>query len=491
LLVVDAPDDAVVPRPPPPVESIADVASAVTDALRFPLAGEPLEALAPRGGRATLVIEPPSLPLPGATDDPRRDALAATAAELTRAGVPLERQTLLVAGGLSRRAGQRELEMLVSPGFARRFRGHVEVHDAERPDLVDLGSVGRVPLRVHPSLTDADVVVTITAAETVLHGGPAALVGAAGTEALRAAGAYSLLETAGSQGWRIGLGLEQALAALVPVVGVSLTLNNPVLTGALSGYPHEPEALDRIAAFPFRRLFGRLPGPARRRLLHWLPRELTAFAAFAGPPSVAHAEALLRGVESRAATLEEPLEAVCIGVPHASAHVPREAPNPLIAAWLALGFALRLWRDRFPVAEGGTAILVHRFQRRFAHPTQAPYRALFQALRASGAPDPEHIADGERAAGSDDRALRAYRQGRSCHPILPFVDWAACGPALGRLGAVLVAGCRDAAAARMLGFIPTHGLPAALAMTRGRAGGEPRIGFLPAPPYFPIRVRTP
>ena len=39
-----------------------------------------------------------------------------------------------------------------------------------------------------------------------------------------------------------------------------------------------------------------------------------------------------------------------------------------------------------------------------------------------------------------------------------------------RLGAVLVAGCRDAAAARQLGFVPTHGIGAALAMAHGRAG---------------------
>jgi hypothetical protein len=38
---------------------MADVRAAVRDALRFPLAGQSLAALAPRGGRATLVVEPP------------------------------------------------------------------------------------------------------------------------------------------------------------------------------------------------------------------------------------------------------------------------------------------------------------------------------------------------------------------------------------------------------------------------------------------------
>ena len=137
LVVVDVPKNGVVLRPPPPVESNADVRAAVRDALRFPLAGQPLAALAPRGGRATIVVEPPSLPLPAAQQDPRQEALEAASAELERAGIPAERQTLLVASGLMRRPDRRSLEHLgiVSPGFARRFAGTVRIHDAEDPEL--------------------------------------------------------------------------------------------------------------------------------------------------------------------------------------------------------------------------------------------------------------------------------------------------------------------------------------------------------------------
>jgi hypothetical protein len=93
-----------------------------------------------------------------------------------------------------------------------------------------------------------------------------------------------------------------------------------------------------------------------------------------------------------------------------------------------------------------------------------------------------------RRRSAQPKPIEAYRAGRTCHPRLPFADWDACRPVVERLGAVLVAGCRDAAAARQLGFVPTHGVAAALEMARGLAGGDPRIGFLLAPPYFPIRV---
>ena len=493
VTVVEAPDDAVVLRPPPPGEAVADVRAAVRDALRFPLAGEPLEALVRRGGRATIVVEPPSLPLPGATHDPRQDALEAASAELARAGVPLERQTLLVAAGLMRRPADRDLERVgvLSAAFARRFSGTVAVHDAEDADLRPLGAAGNVELRVHRSLLDTDLVLTVSAAETVLHGGPATLLAAAGARSLRAAGAHSLLETGASQGWRLGVELERQLSRRVPVIGASLVLNQPRLTGAARGYPYDPDALERIARSPFRRGFGVLPGFARDRIMKSFRRDVSAAAAFAGPPSVAHAEALLRAVEARSAALDEPVDVICIGVPRTTPHLPRERPNPLLAAYLALGLALRLWRDAFPVADGGTAILLHRFNRKFAHPTQQPYRALFHALRVLGpaSRDVDDLAQAERRAAADARAIAAYRDGRTCHPLLPFVDWSGCAPALGHLGAVVIAGCRDSTAARQLGFVPARGLTAALEMARGRAGRDVRVGFLLSPPYFPVRVR--
>jgi hypothetical protein len=88
----------------------------------------------------------------------------------------------------------------------------------------------------------------------------------------------------------------------------------------------------------------------------------------------------------------------------------------------------------------------------------------------------------------DQRAIDDYRAGHACHPLQPFVEWSACDAASHRLSAVLIAGCRDAAAARQLGFVPTHSLAAALEIARG--SGAQRIGYLLSPPYFPVVVST-
>jgi hypothetical protein len=106
---------------------------------------------------------------------------------------------------------------------------------------------------------------------------------------------------------------------------------------------------------------------------------------------------------------------------------------------------------------------------------------MFRALR--DVHDDEGLAAAEAAAAADERALDAYRDGSACHPLLPFADWASCRPALSQLGRVIVAGCRDAAAARTLGFVPSHGIGSALEMAHGVAGGRGRLGILLAPPY--------
>jgi hypothetical protein len=215
----------------------------------------------------------------------------------------------------------------------------------------------------------------------------------------------------------------------------------------------------------------------------------TAAAVLAGPPSVAHAEALLRAIELRRTGLDEPLDALVIGIPGTTPFLPRERPNPLLAAHLGLAHALGLWRDAFPVADGGIVILVHRFRRAFARPTQQPYHVFFRADPI--ARDPDLLSAAEQAVATDARAVEEYRAGRTVHPLLPFRDWEACRPALDRLGAVYVAGARDAAAVRQLGFVPIGGIGAALQMARGHRGHDARIGFLLAPPYFPLRVGSP
>jgi hypothetical protein len=474
------------PPPAPPKELIVDITAAVRDALRFPLTGDSLTDLARGKRRATIVVEPPALPVPSGTRDPRLEALVATSDELETAGIPSQNQTILVAAGLARKPGRRELAALVTPEFRRRFHGLVTVHDVEAPDLATPGEVGETPLLVNRALAEADLVVTLSAAESVLHGGPNLLLAAGAAEPLQTAqDSPSLLETGGSRGWRLALDFERALAREVPLIGISLALAPPKLGGLAGGYPYDARAIGRIANSNLRRALALVPRSLRWKMLVAAPVEIAATAAFAGPPSVAHAEALLATLATRTTDTEGEFGVLCIPVPDTTLMLPRERPNPLAAAAFGLGYAYRRWRDGPPLSEGGVIVLVHGFERHFAHPGQQPYRAFFSAARYGR--DPEIFSRAAREASTDARALALYRLGQSCHPLLPFADWDACRPAIERAGSVIAAGCRDSVAARQLGFIPSHGVGHALELAIGAVGENARVGFMLGPPYAALR----
>jgi hypothetical protein len=228
------------------------------------------------------------------------------------------------------------------------------------------------------------------------------------------------------------------------------------------------------------------PAVLRRRVLAGAPRELAAVAALAGPPSVAHAEALLRGIAVRSIVVDRQFDTIVVPLPWEGLRLPREPLNPITAAALGLGHALRLWRNRPPLSEGGTVVLLHPFSRVMGHGPQAPYRTLFAALRDGVAA--RDVGKAEALAARDRRAIAAYRNGAAPHPRLPFADWETCTGTFERARRVIVAGCRDAGAARALGLVPSHNTATALAMAAGLAGDDPRLGVLLGPPYPALAV---
>lgn len=479
-------DDALLLLPPPPLEPLVDVRAAVAEALRYPLSGPSLKDMVTRGGRATIVVEPPVLPLPGAETDPRREALAAVVDELQAAGVPAERQTVLVAGGLGRRGGRREQERVLTPARARSFRGFVLAHDCTGTDLRELAGAA-APARIAAAVLDTDLVVTVGAAESAEHGGAAALLAACDADTIaRPAPAASLLEPAISPSGRLAASVEKAVASVTPVIGVSLVLDHPRLSGRYRGYPWSAASVRAVSRSPLRSLHNLLPRGVARLALQSLAHRISPAAALAGLPSVAHAEALLRGITLRGIRVDEQLDTVLVPLPWVGPHLPRLPLNPITAASTGLGLALRLWRERSPLREGGTVILLHDLRRRFGHGEQATFTQLFRTLQAGR--ERGAVERAEAAARTDERSLAAYRAGQAPHPLLPFCDWASASPVLERCGRVIVAGCRDAGAARALGFVPSHNLAAALEMARGVAGGSHRLGVLLAPPFAPLIV---
>ena len=146
--VVEVPDRAevVVPVDEP---GLADEAASITAALRHPLGGRSLGALAAGAERVAVVFPDLTRPMPN------RTVLPPLLDELERCGVPDERITLLCATGTHRQATAAEMEELVGPGIVGRYA--VVDHDATSSGHIDVGEVDGTPVLLQHEYVEADL----------------------------------------------------------------------------------------------------------------------------------------------------------------------------------------------------------------------------------------------------------------------------------------------------------------------------------------------
>ena len=278
--------------------------------------------------------------------------------------------------------------------------------------------------------------------------------------------------------------LERALAARVPVIGASLVLDLPRLGGALRGYPYEPEALERVARSPLRRAFRCSPG----RCAHGCSRVTAArdqsVRRFAGPPSVGARGGAVRSVERvarRWSSRSTRSASVSRGRRRSSPASGRTRSSPRTS-----GSGTRSGSGgRVPRRHGGTAILVR------------PLRAAVHASDPAAVPhvlpgDPERPRPGRRCRG------RARGGGPACDRGLPRGAHRVIRCCRSRTGtraarrSTVSAPCSSQAAAmpaaRQLGFVPTHGVGAALTWRAAAPAARTGSGSCSRRPYFPLRV---
>ena len=275
MAVVSVRDDAVVLAAPPPLGP-AD---------RGRRRGRPRRAALParrarrssRSSRAAARVDArrrvAGAPAPGAPRATRgRSRVVAAVEELERLGVPTEQQTILVAGGLGRRAGRRAWKALRRTGVRAALprRGRGPRRRATRPRRGRLAR-GAAPFRVAPALIEADAGrLGHRRRDRAPRRARRALLGAAAPRRSRAATAPTRCSRPSrSPGWRARASRSSARSQpRTPLIGRSLVLDLPRLDGALRGYPYDPDARSSGSArSPLRRASRRAARAVRARML--------------------------------------------------------------------------------------------------------------------------------------------------------------------------------------------------------------------------------
>ena len=492
LPLVTVADDAVLLRPPPRARPAARRRGRGRRGASLPARrARRSRDLVTRGGRvddrrrATLAARPRARP---STRASRRSRPSID--ELERLGMPAEQHTILVAGGLERRAGRRELERVLRPTEARDFRGTVVVHDAESPELRPLELDGR-PRGARPPRAARDRPRRLRHGRRDVRarrrGGAARRVRGRGRSrrsrrrrpCSRRRSRRPARSPAGSQPRWPAHGRDGRLARARPPAP-----DRPL--------PRLPVARRRRrGARAARRCAGsRTCCPARcaARLLQRLGARATPSRVLAGPPAVAHAEALLRGVSLRGVPLAAQLDTIVVPLPWAVAPRPARAAEPdhrrgdrarPRAAPLARRLAARRGRDDRPPPRPPAHVR--------ARPAGAVPRPLPRAPRRSRRRTQLAAA---RARRRRRRRARSPPTGRGARRIRCCPT--STGPRAPRRSRARAACSSPAAAtparpARSGSSRPTASATA-LEMARGVAGGSHRLGVLLAPPYAPLIV---
>jgi len=134
---------------------LADVATALAAALDHPIGCEPIAVLA--AGKRTAAISVCDITRPA----PNPVTLPPLLARLHAAGIPAEGVTILVATGLHRGATAREIELIVGPEIAKKYR--VVSHDAR--DFAGHRSLGTTkrgtPVYIDERFMAADLHITL------------------------------------------------------------------------------------------------------------------------------------------------------------------------------------------------------------------------------------------------------------------------------------------------------------------------------------------
>ena len=147
----------------PRLEPVADQEVAVRAALSEPLGLPRVGQLVRPGARVLIAFDDPTAPSFGPI---RRLAIEAILEELAEAGVPEDNVSLVCANGLHRRWTHQEIASILGQELVQRFGSRLTCQDAEDPDnLVYMGTTPNgYDVEVHRLVTESDLTVYINAA---------------------------------------------------------------------------------------------------------------------------------------------------------------------------------------------------------------------------------------------------------------------------------------------------------------------------------------
>jgi len=425
---------------PPPV---ADLATAVDDALTHPLGLPPIRELVKPSARVTIAFDDATVPSYGPI---RSVAIEAVLKELAAAGVARRQVSLVCANALHRKLRPAELARIIGADLVAEFGDRLGCHDAEDPDaLVELGRTPEhgYPVVVNRLVTESDLLVYVNAGHMRGFNG----------------------------GWKsvcVGLSTYHSIRVTHTPDGMSMSVHGNRMHVVLDEMGAHLERrlgrpvfkIDTLLADPFRatRIVAGSVAQARRAIVS------TMEAMF--PP---------RRDQSR-----ERFDVIVYGVPDDSPYAVFSHVNPILTL-ISSGLGYLGGLVEAIGKPGCTVIMATPVPDRWDRVAHPSYPEVWEQVLGTTR-DPHDI----MRRHADDYARRpdyvaAYRSGFGFHPVHAIF---AAYPLkrLSHVGRVIVAAPRDAAIPRHVGFDVAASVEDAVARAETIHGPECAIAHVKQPP---------
>jgi len=459
-LPVQVPEDARVLRPNPPLPPLPDVRQAVREALYNPIAHEPVHRLVGPKAKVLICFDDTS----GATwqvkaPDVRRVAIEVLLEEMTKAGVPLENVTLMCTQGLHRKLTRTEMETFLGRDLVLRFPyTRLYSHDAEdKENIVHLGYTRRgFDVEINRAIVEADQVFYISVPGTPFNGGWKSIVIGAGT--------FNTIRHT-HRAW-------------------------PTATGQSVDDP-ERSAFKRLVWEQGSVVQQHLERQGKRiftlEVVHNNARPREVIALFAGHPTEVHPHTLQALQRQEVVETQGQSDVLLCGVPNRDTYSKFSLFNPILLGNTIGAYVYGAFQGRPLVRKGGIVIVANPALPEFDVRYFKPYVEFWERLLPLST-DPYWLWENfvEEFAHRPEYIF-GYRYAHGYHGAHPFFMWNQT-LVVRRDVRVWVAGCKDPAVVRRMGFEPFPSVQEALAAAEAEMGKGYSLTVLERPRALIPRV---
>jgi nickel-dependent lactate racemase len=486
----------------PPLPPVPDPLARISQALDNPLGADTLEKQLHSTSRVTIAFDDACFPIPFMRRDVRGLIIEELLRRLYRIGIKKEQIRLICANGLHRKWTLKELTPVLGPKLINELgHRHISCHDGtDDTRLIHLGSTpdGK-EVEINRAVAESDITIYVNLNWISMNGGWKSItVGLGSWRSIRHHhnptiwnGQQSIMDPFRSPMHRVLNEMGGLIKEKYNIFTIESVVNNdfwippldrlmpPINSGRHSSRPGvvHRAMLSAASLSPIR---------LKRFIRSALRANYQMLDVNAGDIETVHPRTMDLVFKQQNKKVSDPVDVLILGVPNLSPYSVWSIFNPILLRSMVLGYYLDAYRYRPLLKEGGVVVAYNPGLDMF-HAEHHPSYVDFWEKDLEDFRDPiqcwNELAE---SYAQNPEYIRRYSEGYAYHGAHSLMMWFWSGLKLQRVKAVILAGAKDPACARKIGFLPVSDFSSALATAREMAGPGATMAYKFLPPLFAV-----